>query len=204
MYIAQRNNAQDWIQHSTQDLKPSANINTHYSLAKSITGCIKFTKRVELWMDFWQLDNIFESPGQNERTHCMENGQLPIGPYSYTTLNWFWEKTWLFCSLGGSFTFFHHSTFFNQGVCINTIHKIPVLSDKIRILLVSFYVRDTGLYCLAWWQILFAATVCKMKNILKQIFPKWNNKIQSVLSKMDTIAGTNTSSLSHQKGVCLK
>ena len=48
MYIAQRNNAQDWIQHSTQDLKPSANINTHYSLAKSITGCIKFTKRVEL------------------------------------------------------------------------------------------------------------------------------------------------------------
>ena len=59
MYIAHENNAQDWIQHSTQDLKPSANINMHYSLAKSITGCIKFTKRGELWIDFWQLDDIF-------------------------------------------------------------------------------------------------------------------------------------------------
>ena len=37
-----------------------------YSLAKSITGCIKFTKRTELWIDFWQLDDIFEPPGQNE------------------------------------------------------------------------------------------------------------------------------------------
>ena len=51
IYIAHRNNAQDWIQHSTQDFEA--------------TGCIKFTKRVELWIDFWQLDNIFESPGQN-------------------------------------------------------------------------------------------------------------------------------------------
>ena len=30
---------------------------TRYSLAKSVTGCVKFTKRVELWIDFWQLEN---------------------------------------------------------------------------------------------------------------------------------------------------
>ena len=41
--------------------KPSANkSNTRYSLAKSITGRIKFTKRTELWIDFWQLYDIFE------------------------------------------------------------------------------------------------------------------------------------------------
>ena len=28
--------------------------------------CIKFTKRAELWTDFWQLDDIFEPPGRNE------------------------------------------------------------------------------------------------------------------------------------------
>ena len=47
--------------------KPSANkSNTRYSLAKSITGRIKFTKRTELWIDFWQLYDIFEPPGHNE------------------------------------------------------------------------------------------------------------------------------------------
>ena len=50
-YIVHRNNAQDCF---------------GYSLAKSITGCIKFTKRTELWIDFWQLDDIFEPPGENE------------------------------------------------------------------------------------------------------------------------------------------
>ena len=34
--------------------------------SKSITECIKFPKRVELWTDFWQLDDIFESPGRNK------------------------------------------------------------------------------------------------------------------------------------------
>ena len=38
----------NYVQLSTQDLKPSANNNTHCSLAKTITRCIKFTKRVEL------------------------------------------------------------------------------------------------------------------------------------------------------------
>ena len=47
------------IQRSPQDSKPSADSNTRLSLAKSMTGCIKFTKRVGLWIDFWQLDNIF-------------------------------------------------------------------------------------------------------------------------------------------------
>ena len=54
------------IQRSPQDSKPNANNSTCYSLAKSITGCIKFTKRAELWRDFWHLDDVFEAPGQNE------------------------------------------------------------------------------------------------------------------------------------------
>ena len=58
-----------WIQSSPKDSKPSADNNTRYSLAKSITGCIKFIKRVALWMDFWQLDDIFEILGQNESLH---------------------------------------------------------------------------------------------------------------------------------------
>ena len=58
-----------WIQSSPKDSKPSADNNTRYSLAKSITGCIKFIKRVALWMDFWQLDDIFELLGQNESLH---------------------------------------------------------------------------------------------------------------------------------------
>ena len=37
-----------WIQCSPQDSKGSVNNNTCYSLAKSIIGCIKFTKRAEL------------------------------------------------------------------------------------------------------------------------------------------------------------
>ena len=50
----------NYVQLSTQDLKPSANNNTHCSLAKTITRCIKFTKRVELWIHFLQLDDSFE------------------------------------------------------------------------------------------------------------------------------------------------
>ena len=61
----------DWlwkyrIQRSPQDSKPSANNDTYYSLTKSITGCIKFTKRAELWINFWQLDDVFEPPVQND------------------------------------------------------------------------------------------------------------------------------------------
>ena len=52
------------LQH--QDLKPSADNNTRYSPSKSITECIKFTKRAELWTDFWHLDDIFKPPGRNE------------------------------------------------------------------------------------------------------------------------------------------
>ena len=48
-------------QRSPQDSKPSANNSTCYSLAKSVTGCIKFTKRAELWRDFWHLDDVFDS-----------------------------------------------------------------------------------------------------------------------------------------------
>ena len=36
------------IQRSPQDSKPSADSNTRYSLAKSMTGCIKFAKRMGL------------------------------------------------------------------------------------------------------------------------------------------------------------
>ena len=44
------------LQH--QDSKPSADNNMRYSPSKSITECIKFTKRAELWTDFWHLDDI--------------------------------------------------------------------------------------------------------------------------------------------------
>ena len=50
-YVVNRNNAEDCF---------------CYSLTKSITGCIKFTKRKELWIEFWHLDDSFEPPGQNE------------------------------------------------------------------------------------------------------------------------------------------
>ena len=49
-----------------QDAKTSADNNTRYSSTKSITECIKFIKRAELWTDFWQLEDIFEPPGRNE------------------------------------------------------------------------------------------------------------------------------------------
>ena len=49
-----------WIQRSPQDSKPSANNSTCYSLAKSITGCIKFTKRAELWRDFGTLTTFLK------------------------------------------------------------------------------------------------------------------------------------------------
>ena len=51
---------------TAEDSKPSADNNTRYSPSQSITEWIKFTKRVELWTDFWQLDHIFEPPGRNE------------------------------------------------------------------------------------------------------------------------------------------
>ena len=49
-YIVHGNNAQDCFR---------------YFLAKSITGCVKFTKRTELWIDFWQFNDIFDPPSQN-------------------------------------------------------------------------------------------------------------------------------------------
>ena len=50
-YVVHGNNAQDCFR---------------YFLAKSITGCVKFTKRTEFWIDFWQFNDIFEPPSQNE------------------------------------------------------------------------------------------------------------------------------------------
>ena len=116
------------------------------------------------WQHFWIP--------WSEQTHCMENGQsiahrASLLHYTGPTL----RKNLTVLQSGGIINLFP-SIFFHQGVCINTIHKIPVVIDKVCILLVSFYFRDTGLYCLAWWHILFSATVCKMKNILQHIFPK--------------------------------
>ena len=68
-YISQRSNATNCFRITglqRQHLKPSADNNTCYSPSKSITECIKFTKRAELWTDSWQLDDIFEPPGRNE------------------------------------------------------------------------------------------------------------------------------------------
>ena len=48
----------DYI-HCTQ--KQCSRLDTAFNTRFEATGCIKFTKRVELWIDFWQLDNIFES-----------------------------------------------------------------------------------------------------------------------------------------------
>ena len=77
---------------------------------ESITGCIKFTKTTELWIDFWQLDDIFEPPGQNELIIWKTDSRFfflsPHLPYvfghvrltrlllrcSSATLNQFWEK----------------------------------------------------------------------------------------------------------------
>ena len=37
-------------------------------------GVSNFTKRVELLIDFWKLDDIFEPPGQNELIECKRGG----------------------------------------------------------------------------------------------------------------------------------
>ena len=60
-YISQRTNAENCfrvtgLQRQEQTISPS----------KSITECIKFTKKDEFRTDFWQLDDIFEPPGRNE------------------------------------------------------------------------------------------------------------------------------------------
>ena len=128
-------------------MKPSVNNNMHYSFAKPITRCIKFTKREELWIEFWQLDNIFESPGQNKLIVWKTDSQLPIGPHSYTTLDWLWEKTRPFCSLGGSLTFFH--PYFLTKVYV----LIP--STKYLFLLIKFayswsLFTSVTLACTAW------------------------------------------------------
>ena len=68
-YISQRSNAKNCFRITglqRQDSKQSADNNTRFSPSKPITECIKFTKRAELWTDFWQLDDIFEPPGRNE------------------------------------------------------------------------------------------------------------------------------------------
>ena len=41
--------------------KQCSRLDTAFNTRFKATGCIKLTKRVELWIDFWQLDNIFES-----------------------------------------------------------------------------------------------------------------------------------------------
>ena len=68
-YIPQRSNAKNCFRITglqRQDWKPNEDNNTSYSPSKSITECIKFTKRAELGIDFWQLDDIFEPPGRSE------------------------------------------------------------------------------------------------------------------------------------------
>ena len=68
-YVSQRSNAKNCFKITglqCQDSKQSADNNTRYSPSKPITECIKFTKRAELWTDFWQLDDVFEPPGRNE------------------------------------------------------------------------------------------------------------------------------------------
>ena len=69
-YISQRSNAKNCFRITRcmqrEESEPSADSNTRYSPSKSITECIKVTKRVELWTDFWELDDIFEPPGRNE------------------------------------------------------------------------------------------------------------------------------------------
>ena len=67
--VSRRSNAKNCFRITglqCQDSKQSADYNTRYSPSKPITGCIKFTKRAELWTDFWQLDDVFEPPGRNE------------------------------------------------------------------------------------------------------------------------------------------
>ena len=101
-YIVHGNNAQDCFR---------------YFLAKSITGCVKFTKRTELWIDSWKFNDVFEPPGQNELIIWKTDSRFfflsPHLPYvfghvsltrlllrcSYATLNQFWKKNRLFCSL---------------------------------------------------------------------------------------------------------
>ena len=54
-YISQRSNAKNCFRITglqRQDSKPSADNNTRYSPSKSVTECIKFTKRAELRTDF--------------------------------------------------------------------------------------------------------------------------------------------------------
>ena len=90
-----------------------------YSPLKSITECIKFSKRAELWTDFWQLNNIFEPPGRNKLivwkidSHFffllphMPYGRVRVTPFTrirllyhaFQFLYWFWGKNRLFCSL---------------------------------------------------------------------------------------------------------
>ena len=107
-----------WIQ--SQDSKPSADNNTRYSPSQSITEWIKFSKRVELWTDFWQLDDIFEPPGRSELIVWKTDSRFfflapdtPLracearvlrAPKTLTSLfafffHWFWASNQLFCSL---------------------------------------------------------------------------------------------------------
>ena len=82
---------------TAQDSKPSANNNTRYSLAKSITGCIKFTKRAESSIDFWQLQDVFESPDHiNELMVWKTDSRFffsrltPIGRVRNSSIPWPW------------------------------------------------------------------------------------------------------------------
>ena len=46
--------------------KIRSQVQTNHALYSCVTGCIKFTKRVEFWIDFPHLNDIFKHPGQNE------------------------------------------------------------------------------------------------------------------------------------------
>ena len=146
--------------HCTQ--KQCSRLDTAFNTRFEATGCIKFTKRVELWIDFWQLDNIFESPGQNNYSIVWKtDSELPIGPHSYTTLDRLWEKTRPFCSLGGSLTFFH--PYFLTKVYV----LIP--STKYLFLLIKFayswsLFTSVTLACTAWLDDIYSS---------RQQFVRW-------------------------------
>ena len=66
-YISQRSNAKNffWITGYSVKIRSQVQTITRAILPRH-RECIKFTKRAELWTDFWQLDDIFEPPGRNE------------------------------------------------------------------------------------------------------------------------------------------
>ena len=66
-YISQRSNAKNFFWTTGYSVKIRSQVQTiTRAILPRHRECIKFTKRAELWTDFWQLDDIFEPPGRNE------------------------------------------------------------------------------------------------------------------------------------------